>query len=300
VLTLLQYGVKNAIAVEGTDVPESVADLTAERTTTAFLDGDRGGDLILRELAQVADVDYVTFAPDGQSVEDLSRNEVFEALRDKVPYDVVADAPAPRSAVAATDGSATPAPETGDERPESTESPDQPSVEDTTTGPPPDDEDAKAVAEAVATSESVDSVENAGADVAGDAADSDEDDASAAPEGDTVDAADADADEESEASPPETLHDHVRTVVRGERATVRLLDEAFETVDEVPLEDAVETVEAASSPDALVVDGELGQRLLDVAAQRGVSQVVARSLGEFTKRPTSVRLRTADQLLGEA
>jgi DNA primase len=300
VLTLLQYGVKNAIAVEGTDVPESVAGLTADRTTTAFLDGDRGGDLILRELAQVADVDYVTFAPDGQSVEDLSRNEVFEALRDKVPYDVVADAPAPRSAVAATDGSATPAPETGDERPESTESPDQPSVEDTTTGPPPDDEDAKAVAEAVATSESVDSVENAGGDVAGDAADSVEDDASAAPEGDTVDAADADADEESEAPPPETLHDHVRAVVRGERATVRLLDEAFETVDEVPLEDAVETVEAASSPDALVVDGELGQRLLDVAAQRGVSQVVARSLGEFTKRPTSVRLRTADQLLGEA
>ncbi|MFC6729229.1 DNA primase DnaG, partial [Natronoarchaeum mannanilyticum] len=92
VLTLLQYGVKNAVAVEGTDVPDVVADLTAERTTTAFLDGDRGGDLILRELSQVADVDYVTFAPDGRSVEDLSRHEVFEALRDKVPYDAVADA----------------------------------------------------------------------------------------------------------------------------------------------------------------------------------------------------------------
>jgi len=56
---LLKYGIKNAIAVEGTDVPAAVADLTAERTTTVFVDGDRGGELILRELFQVGDVDFV-------------------------------------------------------------------------------------------------------------------------------------------------------------------------------------------------------------------------------------------------
>ncbi|MEF8855925.1 MAG: DNA primase DnaG, partial [Haloplanus sp.] len=48
VLTLLQYGIKNAIGVEGTNVPDPVADLTEDRTVTAFLDGDRGGELILR------------------------------------------------------------------------------------------------------------------------------------------------------------------------------------------------------------------------------------------------------------
>jgi len=89
VLTLLRYGIKNAVGVEGTNVPDAVADLTQERTTTAFLDGDRGGRLILRELTQVGDVDHVAFAPEGRSVEDLERHEVFAALRGKDPIDAV-------------------------------------------------------------------------------------------------------------------------------------------------------------------------------------------------------------------
>ena len=106
VLTLLDCGIKNAVAVEGTNVPDAVADLTADRTVTAFLDGDRGGELILRELAQVGNVDYVAFAPPGESVEDLGRNAVFEALRGKVPYSSLADEPNLRKAAADDDGSA--------------------------------------------------------------------------------------------------------------------------------------------------------------------------------------------------
>uniref|UniRef100_UPI0006789EC6 DNA primase DnaG n=1 Tax=Natrinema salifodinae TaxID=1202768 RepID=UPI0006789EC6 len=110
VLTLLKYGIKNAIAVEGTNVPDAVAELTRHRTVTAFLDGDRGGDLILEELAQVGDIDYVAFAPADSSVEDLDHHELFAALRNKVPYETVAELNEPREAVAATDGSTTPAP----------------------------------------------------------------------------------------------------------------------------------------------------------------------------------------------
>jgi len=87
VLSLLKYGIKNAIAVEGTSVPDAVAELTRHRTVTAFLDGDRGGDLILEELAQVGDLDYVAFAPTESSVEDLNHHELFAALRNKVPYE---------------------------------------------------------------------------------------------------------------------------------------------------------------------------------------------------------------------
>jgi hypothetical protein len=47
----------------------------------------------------------------------------------------------------------------------------------------------------------------------------------------------------------------------------------------------------------VVLDGTLEQRLLDVCAQRGVEQVVARSTGEFVKRPASVRVRTFEGLL---
>jgi len=89
VLNLLKSGIKNAVGVEGTDVPEAVARLTEDRTVTAFLDSDRGADLILRELAQVADVDYVARPPEGKCVEDLSGSQINEALRNKHPYDTV-------------------------------------------------------------------------------------------------------------------------------------------------------------------------------------------------------------------
>ncbi|MDD1670074.1 MAG: DNA primase, partial [Methanomicrobiales archaeon] len=89
VITLLKYGIKNAVAVEGTKVPATIADLCQTKTATAFLDGDRGGELILRELLQVADIDYAAFAPRGRSVEDLSRKEVTKALRNKVPVEFV-------------------------------------------------------------------------------------------------------------------------------------------------------------------------------------------------------------------
>jgi len=87
VLNLLRYGVKNAIAVEGVSVPKTVADLTKNKTVTAFVDGDRGGELILKELLQVGEVDYVTRAPRGKEVEDLEKEEVMVALRDKVPVE---------------------------------------------------------------------------------------------------------------------------------------------------------------------------------------------------------------------
>lgn len=91
VLNLLRYGVKNAVGVEGTDVPEEIAELSRQKTVTVFLDGDRGGELILKELGQVADIDYVAHPPDGGCVEDLSHREVTKALRDKVPYDDVVE-----------------------------------------------------------------------------------------------------------------------------------------------------------------------------------------------------------------
>lgn len=91
VINLLRYGIKNAVAVEGTNIPRSVIDLTEKKTTTAFFDGDRGGELILRELLQVADIDYVAFSPRGKSVEDMTKKEVIKTLRNKVPVEYVRD-----------------------------------------------------------------------------------------------------------------------------------------------------------------------------------------------------------------
>ena len=91
VLNLLRYGIKNAVAVEGTNIPRTVIDLCEKKTTTAFFDGDRGGELILRELLQVADIDFVAFSPRGKSVEDMTRKEVIKTLRNKVPVEYVRD-----------------------------------------------------------------------------------------------------------------------------------------------------------------------------------------------------------------
>lgn len=87
VLNLLRYGIKNTIAVEGTNVPLTIGELSKKKTVTAFLDGDRGGDLLLKELLQIAEIDYVAHAPPGKSVEDLTQKEVVKALRNKVPAD---------------------------------------------------------------------------------------------------------------------------------------------------------------------------------------------------------------------
>ncbi|MFB6165618.1 MAG: DNA primase DnaG [Haloarculaceae archaeon] len=297
VLQLLQYGIKNAVAVEGTNVPDAVASLTQDRTVTAFLDGDRGGDLILKELTQVGAVDYVAFAPEGQSVEDLSRDQVMTALREKVPFDAVADASSPHETVAATDGSSRPAPPGATEgprvadaatEPESPPEPGEPTGPTAPTGADPETDDVDepptdALAEPAA-AEPTESAEDAEADAAASA-----EDAADAPTGEQS-ATGEDTDE------PGTLAGFVRAVIEAGSGTAVLLDERFERLETVEADAAFAAVEGAEPvPATVVVDGPIRQRLLDVAAQRGVEQLVGTEAGEFVKQPTSVRVRTAEQ-----
>ena len=84
VLTLLKHGFKNTISMNGTSCPQTIKDLSKIKSITVFVDGDRGGDLIVRELLGVADVDFVTKAPDGKEVEELAKKEVHQALRGRI------------------------------------------------------------------------------------------------------------------------------------------------------------------------------------------------------------------------
>ncbi len=86
VINLLKHGVKNAIAIGGTSINPKVVDISKERVVTVFVDGDRGGDLILKELLDMGtEIDYVARAPNGKEVEELTKKEIFKALRDRVP-----------------------------------------------------------------------------------------------------------------------------------------------------------------------------------------------------------------------
>jgi len=89
VINLLKNGIQNVIALEGAKIPSTIIRLTKEKEATAFLDGDHGGDLILKELIQVANVKYVARAPKGKEVEDLTSREIMEALRNRVPIEEV-------------------------------------------------------------------------------------------------------------------------------------------------------------------------------------------------------------------
>ncbi|WP_415381513.1 DNA primase DnaG [Halosimplex sp. TS25] len=309
VLTLLKYGIKNAIAVEGTDVPDAVAELTADRTVTAFLDGDRGGDLILKELAQVGDIDYVALAPTDRSVEDLSRAELMSALRDKVPFETVSAADAETDephGLAATDGSAQPSPPDGDAgmvdpdspvEPDGTAATDEAAVDATDAGAAPTDADPSG--DAAPTGDSADlagsgdpSTESPGS----------EGDPTTDSTGGSAEAAVAEPDSEAtdqstDAVAPDTLAAHVEEVVGAASGTVRLLDATYEPIAEGPADDAFDLLESADQvPSSVVLDGELSQRVLDVAAQRGVDVVVCGAEGEYVKQPVNVRVLTADEV----
>lgn len=84
VINLVKYGIKNVIAIEGSSIPQQIVNLSKEKTLTAFFDGDRGGSLNLKSLLETSDVDFVAIAPEGKEVEELSKKEVFKAIRDKV------------------------------------------------------------------------------------------------------------------------------------------------------------------------------------------------------------------------
>lgn len=87
VLNLLRNNVNNVIAMNGTKLPEDVREISHQKETTLFVDGDRGGKLILQNVSENANVNFVAVAPDGKEVEELTGKEILIALRKKVPLE---------------------------------------------------------------------------------------------------------------------------------------------------------------------------------------------------------------------
>ena len=83
VLVFLKAGIENVVAVEGTKVPLSIIKLSKTKKLIAVLDGDRGGDMIKKELMQVTNIKTVLRAPRGKEVEDLTPIEVKNLLEHK-------------------------------------------------------------------------------------------------------------------------------------------------------------------------------------------------------------------------
>ena len=84
VLNLMKNGVKNVIAMNGTKLPETIRELSKEKEITLFVDGDRGGSLIIQNVTDNVKVKYICVAPDGKEVEELAGKEILMNLRKKV------------------------------------------------------------------------------------------------------------------------------------------------------------------------------------------------------------------------
>jgi len=259
VLNLLRCGIKNVIAVEGTSVPQTVKDLSRGKTVTVFTDGDRAGELILREMLQTMDIDFVARAPRGSEVEELTQKQLLKCLRNKIPLNQYLE----MSGFESTGGTRAPREDRGDSEGGRSESrrddprnggrdrdrrddrerlpPPPPRAPMPITPPPPPVPVAQLPPELAHYFELLNAVENAS-----------------------------------------------KCLIVGEDDTV---------VAEAPVKDMIETISAFSAPaKALVFDGIVSQRLLDVAQEKGIGTVVATRLGPIGKLPEQVRVFTKADL----
>jgi DNA primase len=84
VINMLKQGVKNVICMNGVKLPETIKELSKGKTVTLFVDGDRGGKLIIKNVTENASVAYIAVAPEGKEVEELTGKEILQALRRRI------------------------------------------------------------------------------------------------------------------------------------------------------------------------------------------------------------------------
>jgi len=247
VLNLLRSGIKNAIAVEGTNVPKTIQELSKERALTAFVDGDRGGDLILKELLQVAEVDFIARAPRGKEVEELTQKQIMKCLRNKIPadqyvemyglsgqvYKAESEFPEPKPAAGPQ---ARPEP-----RPEFRPEPREPRESREDRPPAPLTPTTKVLNPKL-----------------------------------------------------EKYRDMLLQL--GGSSTARLLDDGDGVVTEVPVRELVDTLKTAKQTRAIVFDGIITQRILDIASEMNMHSVVGTKMGTITKQPAGLEVWTRSDL----
>ena len=86
VINLLNCGVKNAISADGAgNIKQELIDLAnGKQSVTLAIDGDRGGEMLFRQLHAILKIDFVAQAPVGQEWELLPQKTITKSLSMKV------------------------------------------------------------------------------------------------------------------------------------------------------------------------------------------------------------------------
>jgi len=222
VLNLLKYGIKNVIAVGGTNVPKTVTDLTKEKITTVFVDGDRGGELILRELLQIADVDFVARAPQTREVEEIPQKLIMKSLKNKIPCEQYMDMYNIK-------------------------------LEESKKGKGA--EAPKAKKEFFSKTKEKREVE------------------------------------EKITTEKQKNYESILTDISGSLKAV-LLDDVGKELKKIPVRELTDEIKKGEKISAVVFDGIVTQRLLDIASNKNVKEIVGIKLGNVVKMPRSVKVLT--------
>lgn len=248
VLNLLKHGIKNAIAVEGTNIPRTIQDLSRERVVTAFVDGDRGGELILRELLQVAEVDFVARAPQTREVEDLTQKQIMKGLRNKIPAEQYIEMYGLE----------------GIELPSTTIKNNEKVAANIQAGKGRENKPSRASGKRTPDNRAPPTKETG-------------------KKGKIL-------------SDQQVKYKNILESLTGS-SKAQMLNPTGSVVDETPVRNLAETLKKTSNNvKILVFDGIITQRLVDIAAEKGVSTIVGSKLGNVSKQLTSIEILTKNDL----
>ena len=263
VVNLLKNDIKNVIALGGASVPKSIIELSKKKEITLFLDGDRGGDIILKEILAAADIDFVARAPPGTEVEELSRKEIIKALRSKVPVEQAESQFYNRS-------KRPPSRDFRERNRRLGEDEDEQQTERRVYVPEPE-QGAEQVFEKVEEKSYVPPVPVKG-------------DFDKPVEAKTMESI-------QPAEMPEEYKTHLAELNGTLRA--RLLGPNNELMKELPVRDLISELNGSENPPtSIVLDGIITQRLLDLAASKKIKNIAGIKVGSVTKRPSSVSIFT--------
>ncbi|MEM2389919.1 MAG: DNA primase DnaG [Ignisphaera sp.] len=249
VLNMLRYGYRNVIALEGahgTKIPEVIIKLASKKNTILFVDGDRMGELIARDVVKVADIDYIARAPPGKEVEELTGKEIAKALKNLIPakqfVEMIEKKPVET------------VPEI--QQPQTIEQVQQIKQEATAT-----------------TATEVQQI-------------------TPMPE------------MKVEAKPSEAFEIPLTVINEGKKLLgtleAMLFDNNWNVIDRISVRDLIEKMQQLDygKVQAVVFDGIVTQRLLDVASSKGVKLVIGIRIGNISKKPDNIIVMTFQDIFG--
>lgn len=270
VINLARYGYTNVIALEGARerVPETIKRLSEKKKIILFVDGDRGGELILKNVLPQVKVDYVARAPPGKEVEELTGKEIARSLSQMVPASKIMkelgiEEEKPQQQLAEAKEKQQPAPqpkpETGEKPPAAPPAAQVKAEARTKPEKPPEKPEEKLEAAKAKPAEQPVSMEAA-------------------------------------------IPKKVVEAIEGLRGTLEaiLYDKNWDEIERIKVRDLFERLQKARHGEihAIVFDGIITQRLLDVSAEKGVSILIGSRMGsKINYKPSPVKFLTFSDIV---